>query len=71
MNHLTDANKAAVLLRLKLESKKIGMTELSRKTGIDKATLYRALSEETNPSFDTIMKIATQLGYIVDLKPLA
>lgn len=39
-----------------------GMSDLARDTGLDRASLYKALSEDGNASFDTIMKVAKALG---------
>lgn len=38
------------------------MSQLSRDTGISREGLYKALSGEGNPSFDTIVKVARALG---------
>ena len=39
-----------------------GMTQLARETGITRESLYRALSDEGNPEFATIVKVMTALG---------
>jgi probable addiction module antidote protein len=39
-----------------------GMTELSRKTGIAREALYRALSATGNPELATILKVMKALG---------
>lgn len=39
-----------------------GMTQLARETGIGRESLYKSLSGEANPSFDTIMKVVKALG---------
>jgi len=41
------------------------MSQLSRDTGISREGLYKALSGEGNPSFDTIVKVARALGLMV------
>ena len=38
------------------------MTELARKTGISRANLYAALSENGNPTLETLTKITEALG---------
>ena len=38
------------------------MSEVARKTGMDRAALYRALSEKGNPSFATVLKVMRVLG---------
>ena len=39
-----------------------GMTQIARDTGLSRESLYKALSGERNPSFDTILKIIDALG---------
>jgi probable addiction module antidote protein len=38
-----------------------GMTEVSRKTGLSRESLYKALSAEGNPEFATILKVMSAL----------
>ena len=39
-----------------------GMTQVARDAGLSRESLYRALSENGNPSFATILKVARALG---------
>lgn len=39
-----------------------GMTQLAKDTGITREGLYKALSEEGNPEFATMMKVFKGLG---------
>jgi probable addiction module antidote protein len=39
-----------------------GMTEIARQTGLSRESLYKALSGERSPSFDTILKVVSALG---------
>lgn len=39
-----------------------GMTKLAKETGMTRAGLYKALSKDGNPSFDTIVKAMRALG---------
>ncbi len=39
-----------------------GMTQIARDTGLSRESLYRALSGERSPSFDTILKVSRALG---------
>ena len=39
-----------------------GMTQLAKETGLGRESLYKALSGEGNPSFATILKVASALG---------
>ena len=38
-----------------------GMTEVARKTGLSRESLYKALSAEGNPEFATILKVLKAL----------
>jgi probable addiction module antidote protein len=39
-----------------------GMTEVARDAGLSRESLYKALSGERIPSFDTILKVVAALG---------
>ena len=39
-----------------------GMTEVARKTGLGRESLYKALSPDGNPEFATILKVVRSLG---------
>lgn len=45
------------------------MSQLAREVGMTREGLYKALSREGNPSFDTIMKVAKALGLQLGFKP--
>lgn len=46
-----------------------GMTEIARETGLSRESLYKALSEDGNPSFATVMKVLQALS--IELRPKA
>jgi probable addiction module antidote protein len=39
-----------------------GMSQTARDTGLTREGLYKALSEEGNPSFGTVLKVLSALG---------
>lgn len=39
-----------------------GMTDIAKKTGLGRESLYKALSQEGNPEFSTVMKVINALG---------
>lgn len=47
------------------------MSQLARKAGISREGLYKALSEEGNPTFATVAKIAKALGLQIKLQTAA
>jgi probable addiction module antidote protein len=46
-----------------------GMVRLSEETGISREGLYKALSDDGNPSFGTVMKVAKAMGLKVTFEP--
>jgi len=40
-----------------------GMTEIARCTGLTRASLYKALSEDGRPEFETVLKVLRALGF--------
>ena len=40
-----------------------GMTKVEAATGLRRQAIYRALSEDGNPTLDTLVKVAGALGY--------
>ncbi len=46
-----------------------GMTDLARATGLSRESLYRALSEEGRPEFETVVKVIGALGLKLSAAP--
>lgn len=46
------------------------MSRLARDAGLNRVGLYKALSENGNPSFATVMKITRALGLKLRLEPV-
>ena len=51
-----------IALRHVAEARGIGMSELARDTGLDRAGLYRTFSEKGNPAFLNLTSILQALG---------
>ncbi|CCK79434.1 addiction module antidote protein [Desulfobacula toluolica] len=47
---------------LNIAAKARGMTEIAKQAGVTRASLYKSLSENGNPRFETISKIINALG---------
>ena len=47
---------------LNIASKAKGMTEIAKQAGVSRASLYKSLSDDGNPRFETISKIVNALG---------
>lgn len=48
-----------------------GITELSKKSGLNRQNLYRIFSNQVSPRFNTLFKILRALGFTVSIKKLA
>jgi len=48
-----------------------GMADIARRTGLSRESLYRALSENGNPTFSTILKVLKALGMRISATPAA
>lgn len=46
-----------------------GMTQIARETGLSRESLYKALSAEGNPGFDTVVRVLRALGLTLTVKP--
>ena len=47
-----------------------GMTQVARDAGLSRESLYKALSGERNPNFDTILKVLMALGLRLHAEPV-
>jgi len=59
---LEDGDPALVTAALGDIARAKGMTEVARKTGLGRESLYKALSSEGNPEFATILRVVEALG---------
>ena len=48
-----------------------GMTEISRRTGLGRQALYKALSEQGNPTLETVTSIISSLGLRLSVQKAA
>jgi probable addiction module antidote protein len=47
---------------LNIAARAMGMTEVARKAGVTRASLYKSLAGGGNPKFDTISRVTKALG---------
>lgn len=47
---------------LNIAARAMGMTEVAKKAGVTRASLYKSLAEDGNPRFETVSKVAKALG---------
>jgi len=47
-----------------------GMSEVAREAGVSRESLYRALSTDGNPEFDTVLRVVRALGLQLSVIPV-
>lgn len=52
-------------------AKAIGMTKISKETGLSRPSLYKALSDGAKPQFGTIMKVLKAIGGQIQVNPMS
>jgi probable addiction module antidote protein len=45
-----------------------GMTQIAKKTGLGRESLYKALSAQGNPEFSTVLKVIKALGMQLQIR---
>lgn len=60
---------AALLLALRQVAKAHGMTEVARRADVGEKTLFRALSENGNPTIATLHKVLHAVGLRLSVTP--
>ena len=48
----------------------IGMTSIAQRAGITRQALYKALDRDSHPEFETILKVASALGFKLVPEPV-
>jgi probable addiction module antidote protein len=66
---LHDGDTRALPLALRTAADVLGMTELARRTGLSRETLYRTLSAKGNPRLDTLAAILSAFGMRLAVAP--
>ncbi|MEL6191892.1 MAG: addiction module antidote protein [Bacteroidota bacterium] len=61
-----DAND--IIVALGHIAKAIGMSKIAEETGMSRPSLYKALSDNSKPQFDTILKVLRAVGGNLTLK---
>lgn len=61
----------ALLLALRQVAKAHGIAEVARRADVGDKTLFRALSEQGNPTLETVTKVLHAMGLRLSVEPLA
>ena len=67
---LEDGDPALIRHALNVVARAQGMTQIARDSGITRESLYRALSENGNPEFTTVLKVVHALGLRLCTRPV-
>ena len=61
---LSDGNTDELLEALGNIAKAKGMSQLAKDTGLGRESLYKALNEDAQPRFDTVMKVLKAMDHL-------
>jgi probable addiction module antidote protein len=71
MNAVIEENDPQLfMLALGSIAKAKGMSEIARKTGLGRESLYKAVDGTRSPKIDTVNKILNACGLALDVKPV-
>ncbi|WP_434699710.1 addiction module antidote protein [Trueperella pyogenes] len=68
---LEEGDPALLQVALGDVAKARGVTAIAREAGVGRESLYKSLSENGNPSWQTITKVLTALGLKIEVKAIA
>lgn len=68
---LEDGEPALIAAALGDVARARGMTQVAREAGLTREGLYKALSEQGNPSFATVLKVLRALGMQIHVEAAA
>jgi len=57
-----EGDPAEIARSLGIVARARGMTQLAKETGLTREALYRMLSEDGNPTLDTLLKVSKAMG---------
>ncbi len=59
---LEEGDSNDIVIALGHLAKAVGMTKIAEQTGMSRPSLYKALSENAKPQFETILKVIRAIG---------
>ena len=68
---LGDGDPALLAAALGDVARARGMTQVARDSGLTREGLYKALREDGNPSFATVLKVMHAMGLQISVQPIA
>ena len=67
---LETADPAFIVQALGTVARARGMTQIAKDAGLSRESLYRALSAEGDPEFDTVIRVLQALGLRLSVTPV-
>jgi probable addiction module antidote protein len=67
----SDGDPALIIHAFNVIARSRNMSQLARDTGMSREGLYKALSPEGNPTFETVVKVANALGFKLTIQSAA
>ena len=67
---LETAEPAFIAQALGTVARARGMTQIAKDAGLSRESLYKALSAEGNPEFDTVIRVLRALGLRLSVAPV-
>jgi probable addiction module antidote protein len=67
--YLEDSSPEELRRALDTVARSHGVSDLSRRTGVTRAGIYKALGEDGNPSFETVRSILGAMGLRLTVEP--
>lgn len=65
---LAEGNAQAMVTALGTVARARGMSQVAKRCGLGRESLYKALSDSGNPAFATIVGVASALGYAFEMR---
>ncbi|NOL51140.1 addiction module antidote protein [Pelistega suis] len=68
---IEEGDQTLLLHALSDVAKARGMSEVAKKSGLSREGLYKALSSDAKPRYETLQKVLGALGFGLSIKPLS
>jgi len=65
---LAEGDAQAMVAALGTVARARGMSQVARRSGLGRESLYKALSDGGNPAFTTVVGVAAALGYTFEMR---
>ena len=67
---LEEGDDSQIIVAIGNIAKAIGMTKIAEETGMNRPSIYKALSDGAKPQFSTIMKVLRAVGGQIRVNPV-